>query len=162
MIYTQGCAVLQTAYPGLCSDGSFRALAPLGLSPQSRYLRRLIKNFYIILKYWIIQTILILKQENNGLLQNFQVLQQPLFLSFCSANAGSLSILYSWSKQRLIVKNRLLIISYQLLTSSKIVIRLMYCAFWKNRKRVLKIFVFIEDKGYITLMIDLSRYFFTF
>ena len=79
MIYTQGCAVLQTAYPGLCSDGSFRALAPLGLSPQSRYLSRLIKNFYIILKHGIIQTILMLKQENNGLLQNFQVLQQPHF-----------------------------------------------------------------------------------
>ena len=75
MIYTQGCAVLQTAYPGLCSDGSFRALAPDGAIS-------LIKNFYIILKYGIIQTILMLKQENNGLLQNFQFLQQLRFFVF--------------------------------------------------------------------------------
>jgi hypothetical protein len=90
MIYTQGCAVLQTAYPGLCSDGSFRALAPLGLSPQSRYLSRLIKNFYIILKHGIIQTILMLKQENNGLLQNFQVLQQPLSVIILFQRSGKL------------------------------------------------------------------------
>ena len=31
MIYTQGCAVLQTAYPGLSSYDPFRVFAPLGL-----------------------------------------------------------------------------------------------------------------------------------
>ena len=80
MIYTQGCAVLQTAYPGLCSDGSFRALAPCGAISSIKIFEQTDKNFYIILKHGIIQTILMLKQENNGLLQNFQVLQQTFFL----------------------------------------------------------------------------------